>query len=75
MTEGIESGSDDTTSKSLVGKVSWLQYKILQLMEKDLDADLKREIGTNFSLNDGRKCNHQREERVCGYLEATQGEV
>ena len=49
MTEGIELGSDDTTSESLVGKVSWLQYKMLQLMEKGLDADLKIEIGTNFS--------------------------
>ena len=49
MTEGIELGSDDTTSESLVVKVSWLKYKMLQLMEKGLDADLKMEIGTNFS--------------------------
>ena len=49
MTEGIELGSDDTTSESLVGKVAWLQNKMRQLMEKGLDADLKMEIGTNFS--------------------------
>ena len=49
MTEGIELGSDDTTSESLVSKIAWLQNKMRQLMEKGLDADLKMEIGTNFS--------------------------
>ena len=49
MPEGIESGSDDITSESLVGKLSWLKKKMIQLMEKGLYADVKMEIGTNFA--------------------------